>query len=237
MKKQLLIAVLTVIATLNTSATIYFQGNLGAYTGETSQGGVANGAIPDGNPNGAVNQMNLSGLGSSLSSVSVILNLSGGYNGDLYGYLSYNGVAVVLLNRVGVTAGTPFGNNGSSINIQLSDIGTANIHNPVNGLANQTYNVDNNQNVNPVALASAFTSSSAGALSAFNGANPNGTWTLFLADVSGGGGNANASLLGWGLDISAVPEPTTWALMIFAVLFAGMAALSRSRSRRTVGSV
>jgi subtilisin-like proprotein convertase family protein len=44
-------------------------------------------------------------------------------------------------------------------------------------------------------------------LSSFNGLNPNGTWTLFLADASGGAPN---TLVSWGLDITgtaAVPEP------------------------------
>jgi hypothetical protein len=43
--------------------------------------------------------------------------------------------------------------------------------------------------------------------------NPNGTWTLFLADESAGGGQS--SLVSWSLSISAVPEPTNVALGIF----------------------
>ena len=53
----------------------------------------------------------------------------------------------------------------------------------------------------------------------FGRQNPNRTWTLFLSDVSGGGGTS--SLIRWELDITAVPEPVTMALGIFGVLFAG----------------
>ena len=48
-------------------------------------------------------------------------------------------------------------------------------------------------------------------LGAFNGLDPNGTWTLFVADVSGGD---VSTLVSWELEITAVPEPTTWALGI-----------------------
>ncbi|HEY2329547.1 MAG TPA: hypothetical protein VGI63_07010 [Verrucomicrobiae bacterium] len=46
-------------------------------------------------------------------------------------------------------------------------------------------------------------------LSSFDGANPNGNWTLFAADLSGGG---QSSIVNWGLSIETVPEPSTRAL-------------------------
>ncbi|MCX6894794.1 MAG: PEP-CTERM sorting domain-containing protein, partial [Verrucomicrobia bacterium] len=48
--------------------------------------------------------------------------------------------------------------------------------------------------------------------------NVNGTWTLFLADMSGGD---VSTLVSWGLNVSVVPEPTTWALIGFVALLAG----------------
>jgi hypothetical protein len=56
-------------------------------------------------------------------------------------------------------------------------------------------------------------------LAALNGVNANGTWTLFLADLSGGD---TATLVSWGVDISVVPEPVTWALLAFAAVAGGV---------------
>ena len=58
---------------------------------------------------------------------------------------------------------------------------------------------------------------------AFNSADPNGTWTLFLADLSGGD---QSSLVSWGLNISVVPEPVTYALGIFGGVL-GLTVLGR----------
>jgi hypothetical protein len=51
---------------------------------------------------------------------------------------------------------------------------------------------------------------------AYEGKNPNNTWTLFFADTVNGD---TTTLNGWSLDIAAVPEPTTTAVMIFGALF------------------
>ena len=56
--------------------------------------GTLNALIPDGNVNGYQNTMTLSGLGvneSVITDVNVRLNISGGYNGDLYVYLVSSG--------------------------------------------------------------------------------------------------------------------------------------------------
>src|SRR5580704_6860396 len=55
--------------------------------------------------------------------VTITLDITGGNNGDLYGYLSYNGVLVTLINRPGVTGSNPFGNSGSGYNITINDVG------------------------------------------------------------------------------------------------------------------
>jgi hypothetical protein len=54
---------------------------------------------------------------------------------------------------------------------------------------------------------------------AFGGANANGTWTLFLADLSGGD---ISTLVSWGMDISVVPEPITYALLILGAAMTGL---------------
>jgi hypothetical protein len=57
---------------------------------------------------------------------------------------------------------------------------------------------------------------------AFNGFNPNDTWTLFFEDNSPLG---QTTLNGWSLDINPVPEPVNVALVIFGVSFVGLGAL------------
>ena len=48
------------------------------------------------------------------------------------------------------------------------------------------------------------------ALSVFNGDTADGSWTFFVADLSGGG---QSTLVSWGLTIATVPEPQTWAML------------------------
>jgi hypothetical protein len=51
--------------------------------------GMLNSGVPDGNPNGWVNSTIISGQSGTIlpGSLQVSLNLSGGWNGDLYAYL------------------------------------------------------------------------------------------------------------------------------------------------------
>jgi subtilisin-like proprotein convertase family protein len=66
--------------------------------------------IPDGNPVGAVEQFTVGGVGGSVINVTVQLDITGGFNGDLYAYLvDPQGQMAVLLNRSGVDGGNPFG--------------------------------------------------------------------------------------------------------------------------------
>jgi subtilisin-like proprotein convertase family protein len=63
-------------------------------------------------------------------------------------------------------------------------------------------------------------------LSAFTAANANTTWTLLIADMSGGG---QATLVSWGLTVVTVPEPQAWTLLAGGV---GMLlAVNRRRKR------
>ena len=50
-------------------------------------------------------------------------------------------------------------------------------------------------------------------LGSFNGTNPNGAWTLFLADLDFG---EQGTLVQWGVIVTAVPEPSTWTLLGWA---------------------
>jgi hypothetical protein len=220
MKLSLLKSLLALVLFVGTPA----QAGIYTYSGSSY-------SIPDGNPAGVFSQISVSGALSSLSDITVSLNVSGGYNGDLYAYLSYDGVLVPLLNRVGVSAGNPFGSGDSGFNITLVSSGYGNIHaasaggvgTPLSG----TYLADG-QNISPLSAASSF-NANGGSITldnTFQGMNPNGTWTLFFADVSAGGGTS--TLNGWSLDITAVPEPVNIALGIFGgVCVAGLVVRSR----------
>ena len=62
------------------------------------------------------------------------------------------------------------------------------------------------------------TDNTSGSLASFLGTSPNGTWSLFLADSSGGGVTTVQS---WGLqmNIVAVPEVETWVAAALAGAF------------------
>jgi subtilisin-like proprotein convertase family protein len=200
MKKNLLLTAVVAL-TLTAKATLYSYDFTSLNT-----------AIPDGNPVGLANSQTinlgtlpLDGTTTSIVNVDVRLNISGGYNGDLYGYLVLQSAdssttTAILLNRIGQVGGD-FGNSGAGINVTLSGSGATDIHNAAFGSVTGTYQPDGGTT-----------------LAALNGVNANGTWTLFLADLSGGD---TATLVSWGVDISVVPEPVTWALLAFAAVAVG----------------
>src|SRR5476651_1195893 len=81
-----------------------------------------NGAIPDNSPSGLANTMSVTGLAAAIANVTVTLNITGGYNGDLYAYLAGpNGGFAVLLNRSGVNSGNAFGYSDAGFNITFDD--------------------------------------------------------------------------------------------------------------------
>jgi len=177
-----------------------------------------NSLIPDGNPTGMSSVTNVAGLPGVIYSVSVTLDITGGFNGDLYAYLvSPTGAFVVLLNRSGLTGSNPFGYSDTGFSITLSD-GSPNIHDyqldsPVyngGGQLTGTWAPDG-RNIDPQSAGSVFDSTSPTTpLSLYNGASADGTWTLFVADLSAGG---QSTLVSWGLTIATVPEPQTWVLV------------------------
>jgi len=192
-------------------------------------------AIPDGSLSGLALSTNLAGISpSTINNVNVTLNLSGGYNGDLYAYLAGpNGGFAVLLNRAGVSNGaSAFGYGDSGMNVTFSDGAGNDFHfyQNVGGYSlNGTMWQPDGRNIDPLSDPSAFlTAGQTALLSSFNGTDANGTWTLFLADLSGGG---QSSLISWGLDITTVPEPSTLALTAL-----GLASAMLIIRRRTVRS-
>jgi subtilisin-like proprotein convertase family protein len=223
-------------------ALAYLGAVLGATAGlypYTYNSGFENsGNIPDGNVNPWSDTRTVSGITDLvITDVSVRLNVSGGYNGDLYCYLSYNNVLVPLLNRVGVGTGNASGYSDAGLNVTFTDGAANNIHfyQQVGGYSisgGASWQPDG-RTINPVTSpASAFDAAGTANLALFAGMNPNGDWSLVVADVSGGGGQATVQ--NWGLDITAVPEPVNAALGVFVVIvlsIKGARALRAGRCR------
>ncbi len=236
MKKQLLSGLILIGALATAPAALYIQTDGvvsgSGFTGGTPSGvGTFNQTIVDGNPAGMWNSISVGGLDNSLSSIRVTLNVSGIDNSGLYAYLSYNGTLVTLLNRIGVSSGNPFGNSSSGFNNITLDSTSTDIHTASGTLAG-TYGADGRQ-ISPLSSAASFDAAGTATLNgSYGGMNPNGTWTLFFADVVGGGGNA--TLNGWSLDITAVPEPVNVAMGLFGAVFvviSGIRSYRQSASR------
>lgn len=177
-------------------------------------------AIPDGNLVGLTETFTVSGLTGSITNVQFSLDVSGGFNGDLYVYLAGPaGQMAVLLNRAGVTTGNPAGYGDGGLHITFDDAAAnGNIHyyqpvqNPGGGQLLGTWAPDG-RNIDPQSIPSAFDSAITDAnLSLFNGSDGNGVWTFFIADLAGGNGTAtlNQAIL----TITTVPEPQTLALAV-----------------------
>ena len=177
-----------------------------------------NAAIPDANPVGFASTLTVSGMTGITTNLTVALNITGGFNGDLYAYLlSPQGSLVVLLNRVGMSSGNYFGYGNAGFNITLDSASANNIHNYQSGgytlsggQLTGTWATDS-RTISPLSTPSSFDAGPTGNnLFNLNGNSPNGVWTLFIADLSGGG---QSTLVSWGLTVVTVPEPQTWTLL------------------------
>ncbi len=217
----------------------------GLYTYTFDSGFQNGGGIPNGSADGWSDTRSISGLSGTIQDVNVSINMSGGANGDLYAYLAFNNGSVVLLNRIGRTADDPFGSStsgfgtsGSAFSFTFDDAAEFDIHgysggSPITG----TYQPDG-RTADP--LVTVDTDARGAGLTSFNNASPNGNWTIFFADMSGG--NDPSTVASWSLEIQVVPEPVTTALGIFAGILAvvGVARNPRVRNwiqRRRAGSI
>lgn len=194
---------------------LFFEGT---FSTDLQNGGV----IPDGTLDGWTDTRSVTGdTLEQITRVQVSLIFSGGYNGDLYAYLSHAGQTLVLLNRAGVSVSTPLGYDDPGMNVTLADNASVNIHAYGGGnVPTGTYKPDG-QPFHPVDEQHLL-DANGGSLtfaSTFNGLDPRGSWTLFFADVVQSDGSAT-TLASWGLNIEVVPEPTHIALAVFGGLVA-----------------
>lgn len=174
-------------------------------------GGFANnGLIPDGDPVGWTDTRSVSGFEGNITAMTVSLQISGGWNGDYYAYLSHGSGLAVLLNRVGRTAdaGGAAGYGDTGLHLTFDDHavnGDVHAYQSVVGyttlLASGGTFVPDGRNQSPLTVVN--TDAPTRRLDQFTGLSPNGLWTLFVADVSGG---EQGTVQSWSLSIQAVPE-------------------------------
>lgn len=156
-----------------------------------------NQVVPDNSAVGLTVSTNLTVPGGTISSLTVSLDLLGGFNGDLYANLAGpNGGFAVLLNRVGVSnSASQFGYSDSGFNVTFDDSAANSIQyyqsvsHTLNGNGQltgvwQPEGVTNNPAGDPLNF---FGAPQSTLLNSFNITDPNGTWTLFLANLNAGG--------------------------------------------------
>ena len=175
-------------------------------------------AIPDDNSTGFADIRNVQQTGGVIGSLSLRLGLSAepgfsAFLGDLYAYVEHDGKIAVLLNRPGRTAAAPFGyEDNQPLDIQFSD-GGPDAHGyrptedtPLSAPLSGTFSPDGRA-ADPVSVLDSDERSLL--LDQFNGLSPDGEWTLFVADLSGGG---HHHLVQWSieLELAEIPEMPVW---------------------------
>ena len=185
------------------------------------------GTIPDGNPVGVAFGGNFTYAGASdtVLGVSVTLDITGGYNGSLYAYLVHDGTVVMLLNKPGATSGNPFGAPGSGMSsVTLAD-GSSGSSVTINSYPNTTVTISGDVQTATESPGVAFTGAykADGTLGDFVGSSADGSWTLFFADLTSGGGTSTLNT--WNLNLTVVPEPVFLALLTFVAMFLALAGL------------
>ena len=194
---------------LGTLLASLVSANAVIYTTNWNSGFANGGVVPDNNFSGWSDTRTVGAIpAGTFTSLSVDLNISGGWNGDLYAYLVHSSGFTVLLDRVGtgVSGVSAFGYGDAGMNVNLAASGTS-IH-----------QYGGNSTFSGVPSGSWQTDNTSGSLASILSTNPNGTWSLFVADLSGGGVSTVQS---WGLqmDIVAVPEVETWVAAALAGMF------------------
>ena len=170
--------------------------------------------IPDNNASGVAFSFNVA-AGSPLvvTNVTVDLQIAGGWNGDLYAYLTHGSGFSVLLNRIGSTSANAGGSGVSGMNVEFSDSYLTDIHTALNNPLTGNFAPDG-RNVNP--FGALDTDPRNALLGGFNGLDPNGTWTLFFADVSP---LAASTIQSWSVTLgTTVPEPNSAAILLLGAV-------------------
>ncbi|MEY4692019.1 MAG: hypothetical protein RIT19_2344 [Verrucomicrobiota bacterium] len=196
--------------------------------------------IPDNDPSGVARTFTASGLQVGIPydlrvSLSVESTGAGAFNGDYYAYLMHESISgsdfrlAVLMNRVGSSVDSPNGYSDSGFRLTFSDSAPHDIHlyrvslggaqsDPISGLWQP-----DGRKVDPTTVMD--TSPRSALLSPLAEMDPNGRWTLFIADLEAGG---TGKLTDW--EVRAVPVvPESPALVLLGL---GSLALAVGARRR-----
>lgn len=176
--------------------------------------------LPDGGGIGTFVQHEVSGISWPIAEVAVTLEIAGTWSGDLFAYLNFGEAHAVLLNRVGRTELNPAGYGDKGFQVTFEDAAlNADIHQyrvtyelspplSTSGALTGTWAPDG-RTTDPAEVVD--TDPRTATLSVFDGLDPNGFWTLFLADMEPG---AVHQLLGWGLTLRSEPTVRTPQLSV-----------------------
>lgn len=202
--KRLLLPFL--LCSLAKASTVMLQPSFNVSTG-----------IPDNDPTGLAVTRTVSTSIDQVTAIEVGLEISSGWNGDLFVYLHHDGRTAILLNRPGRTSIVPDGSASSGFSVTFSDLAPLDIHVsiPDSGVATGLFQPDARA-ASPVTVID--TDPRTAWLDVFQGADPNGDWTLFVADLSPGD---HSVLESWTLEIVGVPEVATPVLLGFSALLLG----------------
>jgi subtilisin-like proprotein convertase family protein len=194
------------------------------FSASWNSGFIAGTTIPDGSAAGWSDVRSLPiPADHVVTDVNVSISLTGGWNGDLYAYLTHPnaGSVAVLLNRPGRTAGNALGYSDSILTITLDDTaanGDIHTYQSASGYATLIGNGSawqpDGRSVSPFLVNG--TEPRTAMLSTFNNMAPSNTgWTLFVADLASGD---VSTITSWGLTVTTVPEPDAALLTVLSAL-------------------
>jgi len=217
--------------TTSTACVLGLLGSMAGAEGAVFTSDNINQSIPDGSGTGMASVQPVAGLSGVIKSLTVSLSVSGrgagAFNGDLYATLQHADGAdigfAVLLNRPGRRTGDDVGYWDSGLQVTFDEAAGRDVHNyrallpggdhntPLGGPLTGLWSPDG-RTADP-SLVLGDVDLPQATLDSFLGLDPNGKWTLFLADLEKGG---EARLDSWSLNIitqTPIPEPQAWALL------------------------